>query len=125
MSRADLGRKDSFNDLQDNRNAKTIYRERTYGDNQIGETNGVKVNDSRETLLRALKAVVRPIESPTNGVNIEDCLVEEDLQQRLSRGEIPKRERNYLNCGYYGNTFSPSRSLNFKDGVPASQARNA
>ena len=98
MSRADLGRKDSFKDLQDNRNAKTIYRERTYGDNQIGEINGVKVNDSRETLLRALKAVVKPIESPTN-VNIEDCLVEGDLHQRLSRGEIPRRDRNYLNCG--------------------------
>ena len=80
MSRADLGRKDSFKDLQDNRNAKTIYREKTYGDGQIGE-NGVKVNDSRETLLRALKAVVRPIESPTD-VNIEDCQIEEDFHQR-------------------------------------------
>ena len=74
-------------------------------------------DNSREDLLDRLKAAVKPMESFSNDHSNED-----DEILRRSQGEIPHRERTYLNASYYGNTFSPSRELNFKDGAPITQA---
>lgn len=109
-------RQDSFNDIQDERNAKTAWRPRAHPDQYSGNTGGVKVNDNREVLLRALQTVVRNTDSPSN-VHYEGSRDEAHLQQKM-------QERSYPNYSHKEPTLSPSRSLNFKDGAPVSKFNN-
>ena len=116
VTRDNFVRQDSFNEIQDERNAKTAWRPRAHPDQFSGNTGGVKVNDNREVLLRALQTVVRNTDSPSN-VHYEGSRDEAHLQQKM-------QERSYPNYGYQEPTLSPSRSLNFKDGAPVSKFNN-